>query len=302
MYGRWGVAPWLVAALGRLRLRRRRPRSSPDGPRDVFSPPESARRVLMGTYQRGQLAAIRVLVDVVYVSIEPWTRQLAAWWPRRPTLHLPVGSNLPDMASKRKPERERLGIGDDVLVLAAFGTGHPSSSPAMSRSAQAPRPGSRRVLLLHLGDGAPPLSGLDSRIEVCQPGALSADAVARHLACADVFLAPFSDGVSTRAGLMAALQHGLPVIGTSGTSTDAVLAMSTSAMRLVNVDDLGELRAAVREVSEDARLRRSMGRSARELYLQIHWPVIAERLPPGVGRRPRHARSDGRGPSDGRCG
>ena len=280
MYGRWGVAPWLVAALARLRLRRGRPRIAVMV-HETFVPPESARWALMGAYQRCQLAALRMPADLISVSIGPWARQLAQWRPRRPTVHLPVGSNLPDMTGERMRERDRLGIGSEVLVLAAFGTGHPSQLTGhVAAGVNAAVGLAPRVVFLHLGDGAPPITGLDPRLEVRRPGALPAEDVARHLACADLFLAPFSDGASTRRGsLMAALQHGLPVVGTSGRSTDAVLDASTSAMRLVDVNRLGELRAAVRELSADARLRRSMGRSARELYLQtFHWPVIAERL------------------------
>ena len=84
MYGRWGVAPWLVAALARLRLRRRRPRVALMAHEMLCSRRRAHEHgAPMGTDRRGQLAAIRVLVDVVYVSIEAWTRQLAAWWPRR---------------------------------------------------------------------------------------------------------------------------------------------------------------------------------------------------------------------------
>lgn len=286
MYGRWGVAPWLVAALARLR----RPR---DHPRvalmvhEMYVEPQNLRWALMGAYQRAQLAALRAHVDAVCVSIEAWARRLGRWWPPRPTFHLPVGSNLPDMAGERDRERDRLGLAEDSLVLAAFGTGHPSQlgghvvAGVNAAAGLAPR-----VVLLNMGDGAPSLSGVDPRVEVRRPGALAAEAVARHLACADLFVAPFVDGVSTRrTSMMAALQQGLPVVGTSGASTDALLARSTSAMRLLPVGDLIGLRRAVREVSRNPRLRRSMGRSARELYLrEFDWPVVAARLSRNLGR------------------
>jgi glycosyltransferase involved in cell wall biosynthesis len=280
MYGRWGVAPWLVSSLSRLRRRQAHPRVALMA-HEMFVEPKNVRWALMGAYQRAQLAALRAPADVVCVSIDAWTRRLAAWWPSRPSFHMPVGSNLPDMTGAREDQRRRLGVGDDALVLAAFGTEHPSRLVGhIVAGANAVAAAVPRALMLNLGEGTRPLTGLDPRVEVHQPGALPAEAVARHLAAADIFLAPFSDGVSTRrTTVMAALQHGLPIVGTSGGLTDPMLTRSTSAMRLVPVGDVTAFGAAVRLISENSHLRCSMAEAARVLHTrEFDWPVAAERL------------------------
>ena len=82
----------------------------------------------------------------------------------------------------------------------------------------------RPVTLFNLGAEAPPLRGLEAGIEVLTPGFLDAEIFAARLAATDVFLVPTVDGASTRRGsLMAALQHGLPVLATDGDLTDGVL-------------------------------------------------------------------------------
>ena len=104
--------------------------------------------------------------------------------------------------------------------------------------------------------------------------------MARHLAAADLFVAPFVDGVSTRrTTLMAALQHGLPVVGTDGRLTDDVLRRAGDALTLVPADDPRRLAAAVRWLGGDADQRLARGAAGRELYEDsFDWPVISATL------------------------
>ncbi len=181
---------------------------------------------------------------------------------------MPVGSNLPDMTG-----RGMTSAADWVWATTRSSSRHsgrstpPGWSATSSRGPTRWRDWSRECCSSTWETGHRRSPGLDPRIEVHRPGALPAERVARHLACADIFLAPFSDGVSTRrTTLMAALQHGLPVVGTSGESTDSMLTGSTSAIRLLPVGDVTGFGAAVRLISEDADLRLSMAEAARVLY------------------------------------
>jgi len=67
--------------------------------------------------------------------------------------------------------------------------------------------------------------GLRSKNPVCGSAVvLAGDDVGDHLMSADCILAPFVDGLSTRRGsVVAAFQHGIPVVSTSSIWTDHLL-------------------------------------------------------------------------------
>lgn len=272
-WGRWGFAPWLPAFVVALRLRR--------GPRvalvvhEPYVPIRNWRTALMGAWQRAQLAVLLAAADVVFVSIEAWTRLLG-----RSAVHLPSGSNLPDRRETRDAERARLGISPKDFVVATLGTDHPShlAEPVVAAlRGLAERDG--RLLLLRLGAGPRVPDGLPAGIEAVVPGPLPAEELAARLSAADLFLAPFVDGVSTRrTSLMAALQHGLPVVGTDGPLTDGELRRS-GALRLVSVEEPERFAAESVRLTGRPDERAELGRAARELYEQRYdWPVAARRV------------------------
>jgi glycosyltransferase involved in cell wall biosynthesis len=279
-YGRWGFAPLLVSALWRLRLRRHRPRIALMV-HEPYVPMTTWRFVLMGVWQRAQLRLIAAAADHVFCSTEAFADELASRRYSRHVKHLPVASNFPDMRRFREAERERLGITDGGLVIAMLGTGHPSRLTGHLEQAVRKVTGSRNgVTVLNLGDGAPALQGLPGEVRVREPGRQSAETLARELASADLFLAPFVDGVSTRRGsVMAALQHAIPVVGTDGFITDSLLRRRRDAICLVPADGAeGFADAAVGLVLDPDR-RQALGEAGRELYEEcLDWPVIARSL------------------------
>ena len=280
-YGKWGFAPWLPAGLARLRRTPTRPLITLMV-HESFVPIAGWRSALMGLWQRSQLVALRGVSDVVLASIEPWAELMRRQRPRRPTFHVPVGSNLPDRRNARREARAGLGASDDTLVLASLTTGHPShllGHVVSAANAVAERRG-RALLLLHLGAGAPPLDGVEEGVRVYAPGRLPVGSLAETLASADLYLAPFVDGVSTRrSSMMAALQHALPIIGTDGPLTDAQLREASDALRLVPVDVPGLFTDAVVELAESAEKRQQLGERGRRLYERcFDWSVIVRRL------------------------
>jgi glycosyltransferase involved in cell wall biosynthesis len=285
-FARWGFAPWL--ALWRPLARSGRRPKVAVMVHEPYVPMTGWRWRLMGLWQRLQLAALRRGADAVFTSISPWATMLSAQWPREPVHHLPVGSNLPDGRPERLPSRQRLGIGDEELTIAALGRDHPSwlrdyVVAAANEIAATGRP----VSLLRLCASAPPLPGLDPRIRLYAPGFLPAPDLAAHLAAADLFLAPLVDGVSTRRGtLMAALQLGLPVVGTRGELTDPDLLRATPALSLSEVGDAAAFAAAAAVLADDPAKRARAAAAARRLYEEsFAWPVIADRLLAGLEGR-----------------
>jgi hypothetical protein len=280
MWGRWGFAPWLPLELWRLRLRRSRPRLALIL-HEPFVPMTGWRWTLMGLWQRAQLGAVRAATDIVFVSIEAWTRRLRRWLPRRRTIHLPVGSTIPDGSAAREDERRTLGAGADDLVVATIDTGGSSwsSTPVRAALARIAADGPR-VLLLVLGAGASAPAGLPAAVEVHVPGRLDATLLAARLSAADLFLAPYVDGVSTRrTSLMASLLHGVAVVGTDGDLTDSVLREAAGALRLAPVDRPDLFAEAAQSLAASAEERAALGHAGRALYRdRFDWPVIAGRL------------------------
>ena len=101
-------------------------------------------------------------------------------------------------------------------------------------------------------------------------------AVSHMLNAAAVGFAPNDDGVSTRRTTIAALlQHGLPVIGTDGRTTDPVFRES-GAFALAPAGDPAAAAASVDKILLDSALRDRMSAAARGLFeAHLSWPRIA---------------------------
>jgi glycosyltransferase involved in cell wall biosynthesis len=290
LYGRRGFAPWLILKLGRLRLRRRRRR-----PlialmvHEPYVPMRGWRWTLMGLWQRAQLALLRIESDLVFASIEAWTERLRRQRPKRPTAHLPVGSNLPDCRCERNEVRRLLGIGEEELVIATVSSGHSSHDlDLVEASLRALAERQRGYVFFALGSGARLPLGIPREVRVESPGELSGDELARRLAAADIFMSPLTDGISSRrTTAMAALQHGLAVVATDGPLTDRLFRGIPQAVDLVPAAQPGRFAAEVVRLAERPLDRASLGRAAERLYrCEFDWSVAARRLLAACGARP----------------
>lgn len=286
-FGRWGFAPRLPAWLVSLRARRRRPTIAVMV-HEPYVPMNSWKWRLMGLWQRLQLALVRSAADVTFASIEAWAGDLERQPPGGVVRHLPVGSNFPDGRRAREAERARLGVEEEGIVVAALGNDHPSwLTGHLVAGVNAIAATGRGTTLLLLGASAPLPDGLHANVVVHRPGFLDEEEFAVRIASADLFVAPLIDGVSTRRGsVMAALQHGVPVLATDGELTDPGFRKTGDAVSLVPVSDLEAFAEAARRLGEDPAQRATRGRAARELYeREFDWPVIARRLTAGLEGR-----------------
>lgn len=279
-YGRRGIAPWLPIAVNRLRRLPRRPVVALMA-HETFVPALNWRWALMRTWHRLQLLALARSCHVIFVSVEAWVPVFGRIVGDRKIVHTPVGSNLPDGREDRSKLRGLLRAPPDCVVLATFGTGHPShvtehAAGAANATAAAGIP----TLLLVLGHGAPAPLGLRSDVRIVRPGRLPEVELAGHLAAADILLAPFVDGVSSRrTTIMSALQHGVAVASTDGHLTDSALRAATSALTLVPAGDAEAFAAAVVELARSPHERSARGAAGRALYeAEFDWPIVAERI------------------------
>ncbi|HEY2326043.1 MAG TPA: glycosyltransferase [Gaiellaceae bacterium] len=286
-FGRWGFAPSLPFALARMRMARHRPAILLMLHETYASPATTWQWRLMATWQRAQLAVLVRLSDGVLISTERWRAALHRTAAASATL-LPVGSNVPDRRSARAQMRAHLGADAETIVVGSLMTSHPSRDISSITAAlnRLVRDG-RRTIYVHLGADAPPLAGVAEGIAIHAPGPLSAEELAEHLAALDIYLAPFIEGVSTRRGsLVAALQHGIAVVGTEPGEPllDGLLLVPAG-----RPDLFAEATAALAASGER---RDELGRSARQIYEQgFDWQVIASQLVVTVSRSARVRRS-----------
>jgi glycosyltransferase involved in cell wall biosynthesis len=288
LWGRRGIAPWLPVEAWRIRRSQTRPRVILVVHETYLRFRLPWRNAAMSLWQQLQLRALRPAADVVFVSIEPWTRKLAAMRPKRPTYHMASPSNLPDFRHERDTGRRRLDAEQDELVVATFTGGDRTRHVELVDAAlRALAAAGHRTVLVALGSGGAAPEPLPAGIRLVRPGYLPDTELAHLLAAADIFLAPFDDGVSTRRGsLMAALQHGLPVVGTQGFLTDSLWADTAGAVTLTPVDRPDEFARAVVQLAADADLRRAAGKAARALYeSSFDWPRVVAAIVVEADRR-----------------
>jgi len=288
-WGRRGFAPALVTTL--LTLRRRRPELAIGVLfHERYLHMDDVRSTAMGSWQRLQFHGVLRSATAAFASIELWADDLQRQT-RVPVAQLPICSNVPDARAHRDAVRGRLGLAPSALAVAAFGGRHPARlTDYIERAANAIAGAGQAVTMLNLGAEPPELRGLDqSAVRVVTPGRLDPSGVAEHLAAADLYLAPFADGVSSRrTTVMAALQHALPVVGTDGSSTDPALRSAREALVLTPAADPGAFVAAALKLASDPGQRARQARAGRRLYETHHdWPVACRVALDGLGAHPR---------------
>ena len=283
-YGRSGFAPSWPIHLWRLRL-------SADPPliavvvHELETPlaPPNARRRVADPWRQIQAGSVHAAADVLLTPVERYAARLRQRNPRRRVAHLPVGSNLRYQATDRDRKRLRTKLSVNGLVLGTFALGHNHLrlQGAVARAANAAaREIDEPVTLLCVGAGAHVPSGLDPKIRVVAPGVLEEHELPSYLVATDIFLIALADGVSARrTSLMAALQQGLPIVGTRGAWTDSVLQSQADAMVLVPAGDDEGFAQAVVSLAHDPERRIAMGRAGRALYTsRFAWGKICTDL------------------------
>jgi glycosyltransferase involved in cell wall biosynthesis len=249
---------------------------------EPFVDAENWKLVVMTTWQRWQLWTLGRTADVVFLSIDPWAQRFRRWFPGKPVLHLPVSSNIPVEPTSRAAARARLGIDDRTLVMGVFGTAHPSRLWGWVRgAAEAVRRMGQDVHVLYLGPHTAAVREALGPVSARLDGPLPVEEISRRFAAMDIYLAPYSDGVSTRrTSLMTGLQHGVATVGTSGIHTDRMLRKEDGrAFLLADSHSEEAFHRHVRCLAGDAERRASLGEEGQCLFeREFCWERIAARM------------------------
>ena len=280
-FGKWGLNPYLPLAMRQIKKRCPKTRFAWMAHED-FVPVISWKFAVMTTWQRWQFRALGQAADVIFFSIDPWVQQYQSWFPNKPIVHLPVGSNIPRVEISRSEARERLGIAEDTLVLGLFGTAHSSRLLGLIRDAvEAAYKQNPNVLALYIGPHGEAVRAALQGLPVLAEGPFPAEEVSRRFAAMDIYLVPIVGGVSTRRGsFMTALQHGIPTVSTFGTQTDKMLlAQNNRAFVLTNVDSSVAFADAVINLVRSDDRGKALSSQGVEMYQrEFDWCRIADRL------------------------
>jgi len=279
-YGKWGFNPALPRAI-RNSIRE-------TGTRfalmihEAYVPVTSWKTGLMTIWQRWQWRSLCRSAEVVFTSVQGYAERVRDAFPKKRVVHLPVGSNVDICPIGRSEARERLGIAEDTVVLGLFGSSHPSRSIEPVRaSVDVLTAEGRNAVLLYIGPNEVEIRSELGGRPVLAEGPLPPDEVSRRFAAMDIYLAPFSDGVSTRrTSFMTALQHGRSVVGTDGPLTDSILKSADgSAFLLADSGNSEEFAVLVQRLAASADIRAEFGDRAAVLYAQeFDWPTITTRM------------------------
>lgn len=249
---------------------------------ETFVPVINWQFAVMTTWQRWQFWQLCRAADTVLFSIEQWLLRFRRRYPDHESELLPVGSNVPAVPISRDEARRRLNLPEGAMVLGLFGTAHPSRLLGTIRVAAArAQSAGFDARLLYLGPDGQKVREQARDIPSITDGPLAPDEISRRLAAVDIFLSPYSDGISTRRGaMMAGLQHGLPMVGTSGELSDSMLLREDGhAFLLARASNPLQFSDCVLRLANDAALRRRIGEEGRRLYQrEFAWDRIAERL------------------------
>lgn len=277
-FGRWGLNPFLPLAVRAIRRRCPAARIAVTYHED-FVPKTSWKYRVMRLWQKPQFVSLGRAADVVFFSIEPWAERYRDWFGAgKPVMHLPVGSNIADAGLPRDEARARLGIANDAVALSLFGSVHPARNLPWVQAAVAAVP---NATLIYIGADVDLVRGAIGDARLIADGPLPADEVSRRIRAADISLAPFSDGLSTRrTSMMTGLQHGIATVGTHAEATgDSLHRENGRSLILAPAADVPAFAAAVASLAADPARRHKIGTLGAAFYVrEFDWPAIGRRL------------------------
>ncbi len=217
-------------------------------------------------------------------------------WALRKLWEVPIGAGVEppgDQAAARLAARRKVrdeeGLLGDGMILAHFGLYYPGKGAGQILEAAGKWKEADRAFRLFMIGGRREDDGgfypeLQDRAkahgladEVIWTGYISAERVTEILLAADLFLAPYEGGISSRrSSLMAAIVHGLPIVSTpSNIATRYFRAGENFAP--VPFGDAGALTDVVAALMDDPARRGLLREGSGVLAEVFSWPDIALR-------------------------
>lgn len=247
---------------------------------EVHPPLLAPKLFAMTAWQIPQLVWLARLADLVAFTIEPWAQHFRrlAWG--RPSITLPVGSNVPLHKVAMTEARRQLGLQMDQPVIGIFGTDHPTRRLDFIDAALRGLPAAEAVQVLYIGAFGANVRKRVMAGRFVDAGRVAAADVGLYFSAMDVYLAPFRRGVSTRRGsFLTALQHGIPTVSTVGPQTGSLLRAAAGEAYVLTSEAEPPYSAGVRALLAAPERRAAMGAAAAAFYHRhFDWPLLASKL------------------------
>ena len=228
---------------------------------------------LMSLVQRLMLFFLIIGSDRIGVSIKVWERVLKRFffWRKGDFRWIPIPSNIEISTKTHIPEKLQ-GFNKKPL-LAFFGSLHITKIVEfLTASLDALVKKGYDSGLLIIGQDEKAISDYLKELpyylkeRIFCTGYCNSDDVSQYLLASDIFLLPLIDGISSRrTTLMAALNHGLPVVSTSGFLTDDIFLIEDFTL-LSQSTDKDLFVTNVVKMADDEKLRDAIGKKGREAY------------------------------------
>ena len=196
--------------------------------------------------------------------------------------HLPIPNNIPPLpfsALQRQNLLHHLGIAPDQIILTLFGCRvaiYQDWLMAIDRDLKA---AGYSITWMLLGDAQK--INLPLQFPVIRPGFLNPVDLSHHLQLSDLLLMPHELGISAkRTSLMAALEHGIPVIGTQGYLTDSFFSHLPSLKLSPDRDYHSFASQVLQALNHLPDLKQAT--QTTQAYYQDHlsWAVVTQTLQP----------------------
>lgn len=235
--------------------------------------------LLTGTIEKRTLQALCRASHFIFTASEVLLYEMMEWNLSTIPVWLPISSNFPALKTDVKILRKKHGISDNSVLLTLFGGGTNLQWNLkflwyLERYFLREKIAHNWLLL-----GGIPRAWLPPECIVINPGYLSVQSLSEQLSMTDIFLMPHWSGLSAKRGtLMAAMEHGLPVVGTRGYMTD-MLWRNIDGVICVEQSDVIEFTSAVRNLALDSERRRKLGISnQKDFYSKFTWKHILEKF------------------------
>lgn len=224
--------------------------------------------------------------DEVIVTNDYDQDLLARWRRARPVRVIPIGSNIRPCGSADEGRAilRSAGAPDGSRALVYFGFARPGKGIETAVRALQALP---EEVVLIIASGDPSAVYRDSLAHMSEELGVSGRiiwtgfqderGVSSILSASDVAVLPFEDGASFRRGtLLAALEHGLPVVTTRSSRTPAGLVHGRNAL-LAAPGDAASTAGLVTDVLGSPDFARTLSEGAVALAQQFSWDTIADR-------------------------
>ncbi len=268
LYARFGLAPSLIRALGRVR---RAGIGIGVLVHEPYVPFTRLPWLVTGWPMRWQLRALLAHADAAWSPVPDFVERVRRVARPGTTLAVaPVGATVPVEMATREAARAELRLAADVVAIGAFSPGASGALTPWVRAAIAALAAESRVTWVLFGQGSGRVSpppgaapaGARHATRVMDLGWLEPGALGRVFRALDLAVAPFSDGLTLRrTSAMAALAYGVPLVSSRGPLFDPSLADAAACEPTMEA-----FVATIRALVADPARRAALGAAGRRCY------------------------------------